>query len=235
METMLQIAKTTQQNSLKTFPKQLFLSGLFAERRRCFAVTCKTSWFPSALCCERASKHALVAGNRGDPASKYRGAILVLFGVKTHNGFATVREMKYTSHHCCDKTMDNKMTLYRKCCFSNCKKSWWIKWLLTVLGWEGDRIRPWPGRRDICCFVTCRSCLLRKLNIVERCGFNFVLLCNWRLWDGSAYAFLWSVTSREPPPAHCCDNASRKYSTCAHSRILSPTCLLRHLVRNVVA
>ena len=30
-------------------------------------------------------------------------AISVIFAVKSHNGFATVREMTYTSQHCCDK------------------------------------------------------------------------------------------------------------------------------------
>jgi len=25
--------------------------------------------------------------------------------------------MKYTSQHCCDKTMGAKMSLYRECCF----------------------------------------------------------------------------------------------------------------------
>jgi len=29
----------------------------------------------------------------------------------SHSGFATVRRMKYTSQHYCDKTMDNKMAL----------------------------------------------------------------------------------------------------------------------------
>jgi len=37
--------------------------------------------------------------------------------VKSHNGFATVREMMYTSQHCCDKTMVDRMALYRECCF----------------------------------------------------------------------------------------------------------------------
>jgi len=27
--------------------------------------------------------------------------------------------MKYTSQHCCDKTMDDKMSLYRDWCFPN--------------------------------------------------------------------------------------------------------------------
>jgi len=49
--------------------------------------------------------------------------------VKSHNGFATVREMKCTSQHCWDKTMDDKMALYRECCFPNYIKSWWIKLL----------------------------------------------------------------------------------------------------------
>ena len=42
--------------------------------------------------------------------------------------------MKQTSQHCCDKTMDGKMALYRKCCFLNRSKSWWIKLLSKVLG-----------------------------------------------------------------------------------------------------
>jgi len=47
--------------------------------------------------------------------------------VKPGNGFTTAREMKYTSQHSCDKTMDDKMALYRECCFRNCTKSWWVK------------------------------------------------------------------------------------------------------------
>jgi len=41
----------------------------------------------------------------------------------------TTLEMKHTSQHCCDKTMDGKMALYRECCFTNCTKSWWKKLL----------------------------------------------------------------------------------------------------------
>jgi len=33
----------------------------------------------------------------------------------------TVREMKNTSQHCCDKTMGGKMALYRECCFLDCE------------------------------------------------------------------------------------------------------------------
>jgi len=40
--------------------------------------------------------------------------------VKSSNGFAK-RGMKYTSQHCCDIIMDDKMALYRECCFLNCK------------------------------------------------------------------------------------------------------------------
>ena len=49
-----------------------------------------------------------------DPASNVRGAISVIFGSQFHNGFATVREMKYTSPHCSDKTMNDRMALYRE-------------------------------------------------------------------------------------------------------------------------
>jgi len=39
-------------------------------------------------------------------------------------GLATVREMYFSSQHCCDKTMDDKMALYRECCFHNFIKLW---------------------------------------------------------------------------------------------------------------
>jgi len=55
-----------------------------------------------------------------DPVSKLRGGDFSDI-VKSHNGFAAVREMKNTSQHCCDKTMDGKMALYRECCFQDCK------------------------------------------------------------------------------------------------------------------
>ena len=60
-----------------------------------------------------------------DPASKAGGGRFQYHVVvKSHYGFITVREMKYTSQHCCDITMDVKMALYRECCFPNCRKSW---------------------------------------------------------------------------------------------------------------
>jgi len=31
--------------------------------------------------------------------------------------------MKYTAQHCCDKTVDGKMPLYRECFFRICTKS----------------------------------------------------------------------------------------------------------------
>jgi len=37
--------------------------------------------------------------------------------VKSHYEFIAVREMNYTSQHCCDKTRGDKMVLYRECCF----------------------------------------------------------------------------------------------------------------------
>jgi len=52
------------------------------------------------------------------------GSISVIFGSQYHCEFTGVREMKYTSQHFCDKTMDGKMALYRECCFPNCTKSW---------------------------------------------------------------------------------------------------------------
>jgi len=31
---------------------------------------------------------------------------------------------EYTSQHCCDKTMDDKVVLHRGCSFANCTKLW---------------------------------------------------------------------------------------------------------------
>jgi len=44
------------------------------------------------------------------------GAVFERFGIQVHNGFATVRWMKYTSQHCCDKAMDERMASYREQC-----------------------------------------------------------------------------------------------------------------------
>ena len=67
-----------------------------------------------------------------DPSSKVGGGgrFQWYLVVKSHNGFATVREireMQYTEQHCCGKTLDDKVALYRQCCFPNCTKSWWIQ------------------------------------------------------------------------------------------------------------
>jgi len=37
--------------------------------------------------------------------------------------------MRYTSQHCCNKKMDDRMALYRECCFPICKILWWTKLL----------------------------------------------------------------------------------------------------------
>jgi len=50
------------------------------------------------------------------------GAISVIFGSQVSLRVHSVKEMKYTSQHCCDKTVDGKMALYRECCFLNCSK-----------------------------------------------------------------------------------------------------------------
>ena len=75
-------------------------------------------------------KHSRATNTAGtDPASKVRGAISLYLVVKSHYGFTTVREIKQTSQHCCDKTMDGKMALYRECYFMNCTKPWSVKLL----------------------------------------------------------------------------------------------------------
>jgi len=56
----------------------------------------------------------------------------------SHNGFTAVRGMKHTSQHCCDNAVDDKMALYRKFCFPNCKKIMVNK--IAFVGFtEGDR------------------------------------------------------------------------------------------------
>jgi len=70
---------------------------------------------------------ARIADAGSDPASKVReGGRFQYLVVKSHYGFTTVTEMKYTSQHCCDK-IDGKMVLNREFCFPNCTKSWWIE------------------------------------------------------------------------------------------------------------
>jgi len=43
-----------------------------------------------------------------------QGWIQPVMLIKSHMGFSAVREMKYTSHHCCDKTMDERMAFNRE-------------------------------------------------------------------------------------------------------------------------
>jgi len=76
---------------------------------------------------------------RADPPSKFMGGDISDIWQFTHS--LTVKEMKYTSQHCCDKTMDSKMTFYRECCFPNCSKSWCKK--VTFVGLMGSD-RPSP-------------------------------------------------------------------------------------------
>jgi len=65
---------------------------------------------------------------RADPASKFRGAISVIFGSQVlWRVHYRKREEVYFKKYCCDKAMDGKMSWYRECCFLNCTKSWWIK------------------------------------------------------------------------------------------------------------
>ena len=50
------------------------------------------------------------------------GAFSGYLVVKSHYGFTTMREMKYT--HYFDITMGNKIALHHECCFPKCTKSW---------------------------------------------------------------------------------------------------------------
>jgi len=61
---------------------------------------------------------------RADPTGTFRGGDFSNICDSSHYGFTTVREMKYTSQHCCDKTIDDRLDLHRVGCFPNCKKSW---------------------------------------------------------------------------------------------------------------
>ena len=52
-------------------------------------------------------------------------------------------EVGCASQHCCDKTVDGKMTLCRECYFPKCTKSRWVKLLLQVSGRAITPIPPW--------------------------------------------------------------------------------------------
>jgi len=62
-----------------------------------------------------------------------RGRLQLYLLATSHYGFTTLREMKCTSQHFCDKTMDDKMALYCKCCFRNCTQSWQIGYFVGLL------------------------------------------------------------------------------------------------------
>jgi len=71
-----------------------------------------------------------------DPANKVRVAISVICG--------KAKRMKYNSQQYCDKTMDDKMALYRECCFPSCRRTWWIK-LYSQVVWGGKSSQSPPG------------------------------------------------------------------------------------------
>jgi len=79
--------------------------------------------------CSKLNKMSQLRAGADPKPVRVAGAISLYLVVKSHYGFTTVREMKYASQHCCDKTMDDKMALYRECCFPNCTKSWSINLL----------------------------------------------------------------------------------------------------------
>ena len=62
------------------------------------------------------------------------GVVSVISGRQV--GFTTVRAMKYASQYCCDKIIDDEMTIYHECCFPNCTKLWSIRLLSQVVGGE---------------------------------------------------------------------------------------------------
>ena len=70
-------------------------------------------------------REASTGAARIQPAS-LEGRFQKYLAVKSHNHFPTVREMKHTSQKCCDQRMDDKIALYRECCFPICTKSWWL-------------------------------------------------------------------------------------------------------------
>jgi len=55
---------------------------------------------------------------RGGPSRL--GISLIYLLVKSQHWFTIIREMKYNSQHCCNKTMDSKMGLNHECCFLIC-------------------------------------------------------------------------------------------------------------------
>jgi len=109
--------KSRIQHSISVYRKQSFNSNesdSYHVYERIFRLLCR---------------HLQLCEAGADPASKPRGAISVIFGSQVSLRFDYCKRMKYTSQHCCAKTMDDKMALYCECCFPNCTKSLWIKFI----------------------------------------------------------------------------------------------------------
>ena len=88
--------------------------------------------------------------------------------------------MKYTSQHCCDKTVDRNMALYRKCCFPIGTKSCWMKLLSYV---SGGRSPPSPDPPPLLLHVYWVPCAIAR----------FARVKNW-LWVKHLY-FLRHLTA----------------------------------------
>jgi len=74
--------------------------------------------------------------SRADPASRVRGGIFQYYLVVEFDyGFTTVREMKYTSQHCCDKTLDGKLALNPRILYSELQKIMVSR--VTFVGFRG--------------------------------------------------------------------------------------------------
>jgi len=78
--------------------------------------------------------------------------ISVIIGSRASFRFTAVRVMKYTSQHCCGKTVGSKVDLFRECRSSIWTESWWIKLLsqvlvmkYTSLKWAAIQCSRWRG------------------------------------------------------------------------------------------
>jgi len=81
-----------------------------------------TSFFVHSKCKEISNEWQLKPA--ADLTSKFRGG--GDFSNIWQSSLITGSLLKYTSQHCCDKTMDDKMALHCESCFTNCTKSRWI-------------------------------------------------------------------------------------------------------------
>jgi len=102
----------------------------------------KLRWNVNLVRCLKLSTLQVTLGTEADPVSKVKeGDFSNIWQSTSHNSFATVRGMKCTTQHCCDKTMDDKMAFKSRMLFFEFSKIMLNK--VAFLGFRSDDRSPW--------------------------------------------------------------------------------------------